>query len=92
MTKQRVVVIGAGASGLMAAGRAAEVGAETLVLEKMKQPGRKLCISGKGRCNITNVSEITDFTTHFGKTGNFLRQAFSRFFNRIYKQGLSGGK
>ena len=56
MTKQRVVVIGAGASGLMAAGRAAELGAETLLLEKMKQPGRKLCIAGKGSCNITNVS------------------------------------
>ena len=81
MTKQRVIVIGAGASGLMAAGRAAGLGAETLVLEKMEQPGRKLCIAGKGRCNITNVSEITDFITHFGKTGNFLRQAFARFFN-----------
>ncbi|RTZ91330.1 MAG: aminoacetone oxidase family FAD-binding enzyme, partial [Deltaproteobacteria bacterium] len=52
----RVIVIGGGASGLMAAGKAAESGAETLLLEKMNRPGRKLAITGKGRCNLTNVS------------------------------------
>jgi predicted flavoprotein YhiN len=61
----------------MAAGQAAESGADTLLLEKMKRSGRKLCITGKGRCNITNAGEITDFIEHFGRTGNFLRQAFS---------------
>jgi hypothetical protein len=66
----------------MAAGQAAEAGAQTLVLEKMQRPGRKICITGKGRCNITNIAEIAEFIGHFGKTGNFLRQAFARFFNR----------
>ena len=65
----------------MAAGRAAEAGANTLLLEKMKRPGHKLCITGKGRCNITNIADVTDFIAHFGKTGPFLHQAFSRFFN-----------
>ena len=81
MAERKVVVIGSGAAGLMAAGRAAEAGANTLLLEKMKHPGRKLCIAGKGRCNITNIAETADFISHFGKTGPFLRQAFSRFFN-----------
>ena len=47
MTQRRVIVVGGGAAGLMAAGQAAEVGAETLLLEKMKRPGRKLRIAGK---------------------------------------------
>ncbi len=82
MTRRKVIVIGGGAAGLMAAGQAAEAGAETLLLEKMKRPGRKICITGKGRCNITNIAGISDFISHFGKTGNFLRQAFARFFNK----------
>jgi len=65
----------------MAAGIAAERGAEVIVLEKMKKPGRKLCITGKGRCNITNATEVSDFLTHFGPNGKFLRQAFFTFFN-----------
>jgi len=81
MSGRKIIVVGAGAAGIMAAGQAAESGADTLLLEKMKHPGRKLRITGKGRCNITNVGEITQFIEHFGQTGNFLRQAFSRFFN-----------
>jgi len=81
MKALRVIVIGGGPAGLMAAGQAAEAGAETLLLEKMKRTGLKLCITGKGRCNITNIAEISDFISHFGKTGPFLRQAFARFFN-----------
>lgn len=65
----------------MAAGQAAQSGAETILFEKMKRPGLKLAITGKGRCNITNIAEINDFINHFGKTGRFLRQAFSRFFS-----------
>ncbi len=75
MTGQRIVVIGAGAAGLMAVGKAAEAGVHTLLLEKMKRPARKLCIAGKGRCNITNIADLPDFIAHFGKTGSFLRQA-----------------
>ncbi|MCK5916484.1 MAG: NAD(P)/FAD-dependent oxidoreductase, partial [Deltaproteobacteria bacterium] len=75
-TKPRIIVIGGGAAGMMAAGIAAEAGARVLILEKMKQPGRKLAITGKGRCNLTNICEIREFIEHFGKTGKFLRQAF----------------
>ena len=64
----------------MAAGQGAEAGADVLLLEKRSRPGRKLCITGKGRCNITNVAELTDFIDHFGTTGRFLRQAFTSFF------------
>jgi len=75
-----VIVIGAGAAGLMAAGQSAQNGAKTLLVEKMERPGRKLFISGKGRCNLTNSAPIHDFIDHFGKNGRFLRQAFHRFF------------
>lgn len=81
MKARKVIIIGGGAAGLMAAGQAAEAGADTLLFEKMRRTGLKLCITGKGRCNITNVAEITDFISHFGKTGPFLRQSFARFFN-----------
>jgi predicted Rossmann fold flavoprotein len=81
MKAPNVIVIGGGPAGLMAAGQAAEAGADTLLLEKMKRTGLKLCITGKGRCNITNIAEVSDFISHFGKTGPFLRQAFAHFFN-----------
>jgi hypothetical protein len=66
----------------MAAGQAVQAGAETILLEKMNTPGRKICISGKGRCNITNTAAQSDFICHFGASGKFLRQAFARFFSR----------
>jgi hypothetical protein len=80
MSGKRVIVVGAGPAGLMAAGQAAGLGASTLVLEKMKRAARKLAITGKGRCNLTNVAPLADFTDHFGANGRFLRQAFARFF------------
>jgi hypothetical protein len=80
MSGKRVIVVGAGPAGLMAAGQAAGLGASTLVLEKMKRPARKLAITGKGRCNLTNVAPLADFMDHFGANGRFLRQAFARFF------------
>ena len=81
MSNQRVIVLGAGAAGLMAAGQSAEAGADTLLIEKMSRPAMKLRITGKGRCNITNIAPIAEFISHFGPDGKFLRQAFSRFFN-----------
>lgn len=81
MAKRKVIVVGGGAAGLMAAGQAALGGVETVVFEKMPRPGRKICISGKGRCNVTNIAELPDFINHFGRTGKFLRQAFSQFFS-----------
>lgn len=77
-----VVIAGAGAAGLLAAGRAAQKGAQVLLLEKMKLPGRKIGISGKGRCNLTNTASLQDFIHHFGKNGRFLHQPFSRFFSK----------
>ena len=76
-----VIVVGAGPSGLLAAGRAAELGGKVLVLEKMRQAGRKLLITGKGRCNITNDSNIDDFIGHVQPNGRFLRSAFSQFYS-----------
>lgn len=81
-TDAPLIVVGGGAAGLMAAGQAALAGARVVVLEKMRRPGRKLCITGKGRCNLTNVAPLEDFLRHFGTTGPFLRQAFHRFFTR----------
>ncbi len=81
MAGHRVIVVGGGAAGLMAAGQAARLGAEALLLEKMDRPGRKLRITGKGRCNLTNIADVIDAVSHFGPNGRFLRQAFSRFFN-----------
>lgn len=78
--RPRVLVVGGGAAGLMAAGQAALAGAEVTLLEKMDRPGRKLRITGKGRCNLTNVAPLTEFLGHFGATGPFLRQTFHRFF------------
>jgi len=80
--EERIIVVGGGASGMMAAGRAAECGARVLLLEKTKRLGNKLRITGKGRCNLTNVADQSDFITHFGPNGVFLHNAFARFFNR----------
>lgn len=80
MSEYQVIVIGGGPAGLMAAGQAAATGAETLLLEKMSHPGRKLLITGKGRCNLTNVAPLEEFIDHFSPDGRFLRSAFTRFF------------
>jgi hypothetical protein len=77
-----VYVIGGGPAGLMAGGQAALLGARTILLEKMDAPGRKLRITGMGRCNLTNIVDLEEFITHFGRNGRFLHQAFSRFFNQ----------
>jgi predicted Rossmann fold flavoprotein len=80
MENKRVIVIGAGAGGMMAAGRAAESGASVLIIEKMKQPGKKILVSGKTRCNLTNAREMDDFILAYGPNGRFLYSAFNRFF------------
>lgn len=75
-----IVVIGGGAAGLMAAGRAAELGAKVLLLEKMESCGKKILVSGKTRCNLTNSAELKDFISMYGKNGRFLFSAFHNFF------------
>ncbi len=79
MPKQ-VIVIGAGAAGMIAAGRAAESGASVLLLEKTGRPGQKILISGNGRCNLSNTCDMETFISQFGPNGNFLRPVFNRFF------------
>ncbi len=75
-----VIVIGGGASGMMAAGRAAELGKKVLLLEKNKRLGEKLRISGGGRCNITNAEYDTNkLLAHYGKGAPFLYSPFSKF-------------
>jgi hypothetical protein len=75
-----VIIIGAGAAGMMAAGRAAEAGAKVLLLEQMDRPGKKILISGNGRCNLSNSRDLDSFIIQYGQNGRFLYSAFSRFF------------
>lgn len=72
-----IIIIGGGAAGLMAAAGAARgSGLETLVLEKMPRPGRKIMITGKGRCNFTNVKPWNEFCGHIHPKPNLLKAAF----------------
>lgn len=75
-----VIVVGGGPAGILAAGQAARRGKKVLLLEKMDRPGRKLRITGKGRCNLTNATSIDEFIRHFGNNGRFLKPAFYGFF------------
>ncbi|MFC1645331.1 NAD(P)/FAD-dependent oxidoreductase [Patescibacteria group bacterium] len=80
LEKFDVVVIGGGPAGLIAAGRAAELGSRVLLLEKSATLGRKLLITGKGRCNVTQANcENNQFVEKLGKKGKFLYSALSRF-------------
>ncbi len=81
MNSADVIVIGAGASGLIAAGIAAQKYQNVLLLEKKTRPAIKLSITGKGRCNVTNSADIKEFVSEFGNNGKFLYSAFSKFFN-----------
>jgi len=76
-----VIVVGAGVSGLVAACSASKAGARVLLLEKMTGAGKKLLITGKGRCNITNTASQSEYYNHIHPKGKFLKHAFSRFFS-----------
>ena len=77
----RVIVIGGGPAGLISAISAAEEKNEVIILEKMKEAGRKLLITGKGRCNITSNLPIEDFIKNIPGNGRFLYSAFNNFNN-----------
>jgi predicted Rossmann fold flavoprotein len=77
-----VIIVGAGVAGLIAAGRAAELGGNVLVIEKMRHPGIKLLLSGKGRCNITNSDNIEEFIKNVHPNGRFLKHALYNFFSK----------
>ena len=81
MNEYQVIVVGGGAAGMMAAGQAAKGGAKVLLLEKKEQLGRKIAISGKGRCNITNEENVSDFISHYPGNGRFLHGILRGFDN-----------
>jgi predicted Rossmann fold flavoprotein len=76
-----IIVVGAGPAGLMATIAAAGKGAKVLLLEKMEKPARKLRITGKGRCNITNINPETDFLTNIFPDSRFFKSSFKNFSN-----------
>lgn len=76
-----IIVVGGGAAGLLAGIAATELGAQVMILEKMRTPGRKMLITGKGRCNITNNCEIAEIIRNLPGNGRFLNSALHRFSN-----------
>ncbi len=74
-----LIVVGAGAAGMMAAGTAAEQGLRVLLLDKNARPGRKLMITGKGRCNVTNRCGAAEFLESVCTNARFLTGAINRF-------------
>ena len=78
---KQIIVIGGGAAGLMAAVIAGREGARVILLEKMNMVGKKMGITGKGRCNITNNADMTEFIKNTPGNGKFLYGAYERFSN-----------
>lgn len=76
---KKIIVIGGGAAGIMAAIRAAESGASVTLFEKMPQVGRKLRITGKGRCNLTNSADVGEVVKNIPSNGKFLFSALKNF-------------
>ena len=74
-----VAVVGAGAAGLVAAGFAARAGHAVTLIERNSRPGRKLMITGKGRCNVTNDCDVRDFLGNVPRNGRFLYSALNAF-------------
>ena len=77
-----VIVVGAGAAGMMAAGTAARNGHRVLLLEKMEKSGRKVRITGKGRCNVTNARPPEEFAGQVRTNAEFFSTAFAEFNNK----------
>ena len=77
-----LIIIGGGAAGLMAAGTAASAGAKVVLLEKMEKPARKVRITGKGRCNLTNIRPAEEFLAKIQANQEFFAPAYAEFDNR----------
>jgi len=75
----KVLVVGGGAAGLLAAGTAALYGADVTVVERNSRPARKVMITGKGRCNVTNACDLQEMIANIPSNGRFLYSALSAF-------------
>ena len=78
----KVVIVGGGASGMLAGIASAKAKNETIILEKMNSIGKKVRITGKGRCNVTNGIDIEEFIRNIPGNGRFLYSAFQNFNNK----------
>src|SRR5699024_10051142 len=78
----KTVVIGGGPAGIISALHASKSGDEVILLEKMNSLGKKLLITGKGRCNITSSLPMQDFISNVPGNGNFLYSTFNQFTNK----------
>ena len=89
-----IIIIGGGAAGLMAAAGAADlcsakgIDAKVLVLEKMARPGRKIMITGKGRCNFTNLKDWNEFSEHIHPKPGFLKPSSEKMIDFLAGQGM----
>ena len=79
---KKIVVVGGGPAGMMAAIRASQLGQKVTLIEKNDILGKKLLLSGNERCNLTNANNVDVFFEGYSKNGEFLRDAFKLFFNR----------
>ena len=77
--RHKVLVVGGGAAGMLAAGAAAEAGAKVILLEKNDRLGKKLAITGKGRCNVTNHCSPDEVLKNIPRNGRFLYSALNAF-------------
>ena len=77
----QIVIVGAGPAGMMAAAAAAECGGSVLLLEKMPRVGRKMMITGKGRCNVTSADDVPDIIRNIIGNGRFLNSSLRAFDN-----------
>lgn len=80
-TTKDILVVGGGAAGMMAALKAAEAGGSVVLLEKNDICGKKILLTGKGRCNLTNTKDWQEFSSHIHPVASFLRPAFYNFDN-----------
>lgn len=78
---KRLVIIGAGASGLFAASQLKNIDLEVIIVEKNNKTGKKLAITGKGRCNLTNHEDISNFFDKINTNKDFLYSSFYTFTN-----------
>src|SRR6056297_3558972 len=82
MAKTTVIVVGGGPAGMLAAGTAASKGNKVYLIEKNERLGKKLAITGKGRCNLSNNIDISLFPDNIPVNGDFLYSAFYTFSNQ----------